>query len=96
MNLIVNLNMNVEKELEQEKQGLRRTRRWIGDSVQAMENGWYKPKLNKVEILKEINDGLMVDPCQETQSSILTRLLNRVNPFKNPAITKNQTSESPC
>lgn len=96
MNLITNLNMMVEKELELEKQGLRRTRRWIGDSVQATDNGWYKSKLNKVGIVPEINNGIEVDPCKETQNSILARLISRVRPLKNPGSRTSQTSETPC
>ena len=96
MNPIINLNMIVEKELELEKQGLRRTRRWIGDSVQAMDNGWYKTKLNKVGIVRDFNKGMEVDPCKEPQTSILTRLLSRVNPLNNHGSRKSQTSEAPC
>ena len=33
---IVNLNMMIEKELDLEKQGLRRTKRWIGDFLSKL------------------------------------------------------------
>ena len=55
---IVNLNNNIERELELENQGMRRTRRWIGDATQAADERWYqarafrvsssKPKLDQV------------------------------------------------
>jgi hypothetical protein len=43
MNPIINLNMNIEKELTMEDQGYRRTRRWIGDA-QVSDARWYQRK----------------------------------------------------
>jgi hypothetical protein len=43
MNPIINLNMNIEKELTMEDQGYRRTRRWIGDA-QVSDTRWYQRK----------------------------------------------------
>ena len=44
---VVNLNNNIAKELEMERGGTRRTRRWIGDAAQVSDNRWYQAKATR-------------------------------------------------
>ena len=75
---IVNLNNNIEKELELEHQGLRRTRRWIGDANQVADDGWYRTKISKISEsshnLNEISQVRNPQPRWQANSAILTRL----------------------
>jgi hypothetical protein len=48
MNQIVNLEMNLRKELELESQGYRRTRRWIGDAEGITDPNWYQAKASRI------------------------------------------------
>ena len=48
MNSIANLNISVERELELERHGFRRTRRWIGDASQVSDPKWYQASARKV------------------------------------------------
>ena len=77
---MVNMEIVLEKELELERQGFRRTRRWIGDASQVADPKWYQTKINKVlEIrgnLEETSPLAESKPRQETLRSTLTRFLN--------------------
>ena len=48
MNQIMNLEIALNKELELERQGFRRTRRWIGDADRVSDPGWYQAKASQV------------------------------------------------
>jgi len=48
MNQIVNLEMNLRKELELESRGYRRTRRWIGDAEGISDPNWYQAKVSRI------------------------------------------------
>ena len=50
---IINLNNIVEKELELERQGFRRTRRWIGDASQVSDERMYQTKIDQVVLYKD-------------------------------------------
>jgi hypothetical protein len=80
---IVNLNNNIEKELELEHQGLRRTRRWIGDANQVAEDGWYRAKINKISgsshNLNQVSQVANAKPRWQANSAILKRLSSLFN-----------------
>jgi len=44
---VVNLNNNIAKELEMERDGNRRTRRFIGDAAQASDRRWYQAPVTR-------------------------------------------------
>ena len=44
---VVNLNNNIAKELEMERDGKRRTRRFIGDAAQASDRRWYQAPVTR-------------------------------------------------
>ena len=77
---IINLNNIVEKELELEGQGFRRTRRWIGDASQVGDERMYQTKLDQVAIYKnnlnKIKSRSESTPYQQSQTSFLGRLSN--------------------
>jgi len=77
---IVNLNNVVEKELELERQGFRRTRRWIGDASQVTDAKWYQAKVSKVSgathNLDEVSQVAEIKPRRKVNSSFLARLSN--------------------
>lgn len=63
MNSMVNMLVVVEKELELESQGMRRTRRYIGDA-KVSDPRWYSRDLNRVVE----TEGYLVEqdkPCRE-------------------------------
>ena len=77
---IVNLNNNVEKELEMERQGMNRTRRWIGDATQVTDSRWYQARAYQLTESKHNFDKVsqMAEnlPLREAFNSILTRFSN--------------------
>ena len=77
---IINLNNIVEKELELESQGFRRTRRWIGDASQVGDEKMYQTNLNHVAIYKDklnkIKNASQITPSQQPLTSVLGRLSN--------------------
>jgi hypothetical protein len=77
LNPIVNMIVVLEKELELEKQGLRRTRRWIGDASRVTDAGWYRRKVSPVaESRNSLDEGSKVAEVKhrrDTNRSILTR-----------------------
>ena len=89
MNQIINLNMVIEKELEMERQGNRRTRRWIGDASQVADSRWYQARVNRVSKdtynLGEIGKVEEIKPHQDPRPSIITRLLNLPYTRRQPA-----------
>jgi hypothetical protein len=90
MNPIVNLNIVIEKELELERQGYRRTRRWLGDAGRDADSGWYQAKVSQVsEAGHDQNERSRVvetKPTLESHRSILNRFslpqYNRRRPAK--------------
>jgi hypothetical protein len=89
---MVNMEIVLEKELELERQGFRRTRRWIGDASRVADPKWYQTKINKVlEIrgnLEETSPVVESKPRQETLRSTLTRFLNLPPTRHQPAKSK--------
>ena len=79
---IINLNNIVEKELEMEGQGFRRTRRYIGDASQVGDERMYQAKLDQVAIYKnnlnKIKSSSESAPSQQSQTSFLGRLSNLI------------------
>ena len=78
MQMMVNLNVAVERELELERSGQRRTRRWIGDTPRDADPGWNKAKMNKIRGSVYRNNGSSQigdsNPLSEMQNSVLNRL----------------------
>ena len=89
MNQIVNFNMVIDKELELELQGFRRTRRYIGDASQVVDNRWYRSKLSPFsEIANTRDEASLVSETQpgwEAYSSLLTRLFSLSGNCHQPA-----------
>ena len=77
---IINLNNIVEKELELERQGFRRTRRWIGDASQVGDERMYQINLDQVAIYKDNLDKIKSrsesTPSRQSRTSFLGRLSN--------------------
>jgi hypothetical protein len=89
---MVNLNNNIEKELEMERQGMNRTRRWIGDATQVTDTRWYqarayRPTDSKTNLDKigQISDN---QPRREAFNSILTRFSNLLSYRRHPIGSK--------
>ena len=80
MNPNVNMILVLEKELELERQGFRRTRRWIGDVSQVPDAGWYRGKVSQISetnhYLGEVSRVAETKPRREAHRSILARLLH--------------------
>ena len=89
MNQIINLNMVIEKELELERQGNRRTRRWIGDATQVADSRWYQARVNRVSNdrhnLGNIGKVEEIKPHQDARPLIVTRFLNLQYTRRQPA-----------
>jgi hypothetical protein len=89
MNPIVNMNIVLEKELELEREGLRRTRRWIGDARQVTDARWYRggesPVPETKHYLGEVNRIAETKPRREARRSILARLLHLPRTRRQPA-----------
>jgi hypothetical protein len=92
MNPTVNMILTLEKELELERKGLRRTRRWIGDACQVTDARWYQGELGPVS---KTNHFLgKVSPAGETKSrreprrSILARLWPLPRTRRQPAFNE--------
>jgi hypothetical protein len=92
MILTVNLNNNVEKELEVERQGMRRTRRWMGDTTQDTDIRWYQASAYRLTESKpnldEFSQMAEDQPPREAFSSILTRFSNLLNSRHQPIGSK--------
>ena len=89
---IINLNNIVEKELELEGQGFRRTRRYIGDASQVGDEKLYQTKLNQVAIYKEklnnIKSASEVTSSRQLRPSISERLSNLLSAPRQTASSK--------
>jgi hypothetical protein len=90
MNPMMNLNLVVEKELELEQQGLRRTRRFIGDANQVVDARWYQTKASQFsgpgQRMDTISPVAENKSFQESLRSILTR-------FYSPSLNRRQTAK---
>ena len=79
MNSNVNMIVVLEKELELERQGFRRTRRWIGDASQIADARWYRGATSQVSktthYLGKVSPVADTKPRRKAQRSILARLL---------------------
>ncbi len=74
MNSMVNMITVLEKELELENQGMRRTRRYIGDAAVG-DPRWYQRKLNRAAK----TEGYLVEqdePCREPLRFRMARLFH--------------------
>lgn len=75
---IINLYNGLEKELDLERKGVRRTRRWIGDDSRVTDDGWYQGNQTLISVRK--SDPGKVSQAQKTMHghdanrSILGRL----------------------
>ena len=89
---IINLNNIVEKELELESQGFRRTRRWIGDASQVGDEKLYQTKLNQVAIYKDNLNKIKSRPestsFRQSLPLFLERLSNLFSTPRQPASSK--------
>lgn len=93
MNTMINMNLNIEKELELEHQGFRRTRRFIGDGSQATDARWYQPSAIRLGAPDpcQAHPDLVAgnQPCPEAPRSFLDRL-------SQPFGTRRQSPCSEC
>lgn len=48
MNPMINMILVLEKELEMEQQGMRRTRRYIGDARELIDERWYQTDASQI------------------------------------------------
>jgi hypothetical protein len=88
---LVNLNMKVERELELEREGFRRTRRWIGDANQVKDLRWYRREMRRISGTDK--DQAEVNQMTKNQSlpQVITSFLSRI--FNLPS-TRQQTVRS--
>ena len=86
---MVNMEIVLEKELELERQGFRRTRRWIGDASRVADSKWYQTKVSQVHEIRanpeETSPIVESKPHQETLRSTLTQFLNQLYTRRQPA-----------
>ena len=83
MQMMVNLNVAVERELELERSGQRRTRRWMGDTPRDADPGWNKVKVSQVPgpVYRQ-NGSSQIKKSRtrnESQNSFLNRLFQIPN-----------------
>ena len=80
MNTNVNMILVLEKELELERQGFRRTRRWIGDASQVADARWYRGETSQVSKtnhhLGKVSSVAETKSRRKAQRSVLARLLH--------------------
>lgn len=83
MQMMVNLNVAVERELELEQNGQRRTRRWIGDTPRDADHGWYQSKVSQIPgSIYAQNGSSQIEKSgrrSETRNSFLNRLFQFPN-----------------
>lgn len=83
MQMMVNLNVAVERELELEQNGQRRTRRWIGDTPRDADPGWYQAKVSQIPVSGYTQNGSsQIEKSSrrsETRNSFLSRLFQFPN-----------------
>jgi hypothetical protein len=89
MNPMVNMNIVLERELELEREGLRRTRRWIGDASQVTDDRWYwggaSPVPETKRYLDEANRIEGTKLRREARRSVLGRFLHLSRTRRQPA-----------
>jgi hypothetical protein len=85
MQMMVNLNVAVEREIELEQSGQRRNRRWIGDTPRDADPGWQRAKLSRVpgSVFRQNGSGQIE---MSTHSERHTSFLNRL--FQFPVIRR--------
>ena len=86
-----NMILTLEKELELERNGLRRTRRWIGDASQVTDERWYRGTARQLSVTGggpgEVSRTVETNPCPEARRSILARLFTLRPGRTQPAFT---------
>ena len=92
MNPILNLVNDIQKDVELERQGMLRIRRWIGDTSQVTDNRSYPAsayRFRKTEPnLDENNQMAETQPHHRTLLPILTYFSNRLTTRRNPISNK--------
>lgn len=80
MQMMVNLNVAVERELELEKSGQSRSRRWIGDTPRDADPGWQRANLSQVpgSVFRQ-NGSSQIEMSSHSESK--TSFLNRLFQF---------------
>ena len=86
MQMIVNLNVAVERELELEQGGQSRTRRWIGDIPRDADPGWHKPKMRQVPAPVYRQNGSSQIEMGGSRSGLAISFLNRF--FQMPSLRR--------
>lgn len=76
MHPIINLNMVVEKEIKLERQGFRRTRRYIGDAPALADARWYQTNANR-RAENQPFQAAEIPPRQPAAPSFFARLFRR-------------------
>ena len=75
---IVNLNNNIDRELELENEGMRRTRRWIGDATQTGDERWYQARAFQISSSKpqldQVSQMTKDQTAYQSQRSVLDLL----------------------
>jgi hypothetical protein len=89
---MVNLNNNIEKELELEHQGMRRTRRYIGDANSVADVRWYQARAYRIPEYKsnlpENGKVIQTQTRRDVFNSILNRFSTMVNTRRQPVSSK--------
>ncbi len=93
MNIMISNILMLEKELELERQGYRRTRRYIGDVNEVTDHRWYQQEISQIaetrHHIADKNQTLQTTPHQKTNGSILNRLFR-------PSRTRRQPASNEC
>lgn len=80
MNTMINMIVVVEKELELERQGMRRTRRFIGDARHVSDAQWYQTSIKPVaetrHSLVEASQAAGNQARREAAPSLLARIFH--------------------
>lgn len=88
MNAMVTMIVNLEKEIEMERQGQRRTRRYIGDASMVSDPRWYQ---NEASRMVEHEPGVDETgsaaslPRREEKPSLMERIFHQPRPRREPA-----------
>jgi hypothetical protein len=89
MNPMVNLNNILEKELELERQGHRRTRRWIGDINHVSDEKWFQRIIHRISA-----EPYRSESSQVTESS--SRQVKQSTPEKSLNLTRRRPACGEC
>jgi hypothetical protein len=83
---------DIHKDVELERQGMRRTRRWMGDTTQDTDIRWYQARAYRLTESKpnldEFSQMVEDQPPRDAFSSILTRFSNLPNSRHQPIGSK--------